>query len=166
MAFGGWIGATGTRGPIDVVGLRRQHNKWLAEQDLTLDRFANEIGESAIHFAATTKAVKRRTGALSGGWKKRTKKTKNRITVSLTNAVKHALFQEHGTGLYGPKQSWIVPKRAPLLRWKNPDTGRWCSARRVRGVKPKFIGKHGAFEAWGFGKGKLTRRAATLAGKF
>ena len=165
MSFGGYIGTTGTKGPLDILGMRKHHNKWLAEFSRSNEETLEQVGKSAVHFAATTKAVKRRTGELARGWKLTRKRSTRMLSISLVSSVKHALFQERGTGIFGPTGRYIVPKRAALLRWKSP-TGKWCSAKRVKGVPAKFIGKHGAFEAWGFGKAKFTRSANALARRF
>lgn len=147
MSFGGYIGTTGTKGPLDILGMRKHHNKWLAEFSLELESTLEKVGQGAIILAAATTAVQRRTGALSRGWKLTRKKSPNRMIVGLVTNVKHALFQERGTGIFGPTRRYITPKRSPLLKWKSPE-GKWCSAKRVKGVTAKFIGKHGAFEAW------------------
>lgn len=66
------------------------------------------------------------------------------------------LYQEVGTGLYGPLRRWITPKRAQFLSWiASPrgtrffaqsnrrifGEGRRVFARRVRGTRPKHYFK-------------------------
>ena len=53
-------------------------------------------------------------------------------------------FQEHGTGLYGPKRQWITPTTAKALRWiqSTPGApggpgGQAVFAKRVRGTPAK-----------------------------
>ena len=59
MAFGGYLGTTGIKGPWDVVGLRRQHNAWLgAHERMILDQ-ANQLGDMAISQAQNQRKVKR-----------------------------------------------------------------------------------------------------------
>lgn len=166
MSGGGWTGTSGTRGPIDVLSMRKHHNKWATSNDTMLLRVMNEIGESAVHFARTSKLVKRRSGAMADGWRKGITRNHSRIRISLISRVPHATYQEKGTGIYGPTGMPIVPRHAKFLRWQNLDTGQWHFARSVRGVRGKWIGKKSAFEAWGFGKSKLNREASRLAGKF
>ncbi|MFZ4431557.1 MAG: hypothetical protein ACOYOQ_00020 [Microthrixaceae bacterium] len=48
----------------------------------------------------------------------------------------YGLFQEVGTGLYGPLKRYITPKRAKMLSWIS-DTGERVYAKRVRGTRPK-----------------------------
>lgn len=70
--------------------------------------------------------------------------------------VFYAKYLEIGTGLYGPRNRWIVPIRARFLRFPQPGnagftlagrqrSGRagagasWVYARRVRGIRPLRI---------------------------
>lgn len=53
------------------------------------------------------------------------------------DAGPYAVFQEEGTGIYGPKKQPIRPKTAKLLSWVDPDTGERFFAKEVRGVPPK-----------------------------
>lgn len=53
------------------------------------------------------------------------------------DAGPYASFHEYGTGRYGPKKRDIVPKKAKVLTWVDPDTGERIFARSVRGVPPK-----------------------------
>jgi len=131
-----------------------------------LRKTLSDIGSSAVHFASHSKILRRRSGMLAGGWHRGFSFTSSKMTVLLVNRVPHAVYHEFGTGIYGPKGTPITPKRARLLRWKNPDTGKWCSAKSVKGVKPRWIGKDAARAAWGFGERKLTSSAEALARKF
>lgn len=47
------------------------------------------------------------------------------------------LFQEVGTGIYGPKGRPIRPRVAKALRWIDKATGDTVFAKQVRGVRPK-----------------------------
>jgi hypothetical protein len=150
----------------DVAFLRKQHNKWLGQFDASLLSAALDIGASAVHFASQSRVIKRRTGELAAGWHRGIQRKRNKITVMLVTRVKHAWFQERGTGIYGPTGLPITPRRAKFLRWKSPTTGNWIFAKSVKGVKPKWIGKNSARGAWGFGEKKLIRGATSLARKF
>lgn len=48
----------------------------------------------------------------------------------------YALYQEEGTGIYGPKGSPITPKKAKYLRFK-AKSGQIIYTKRVKGVKAK-----------------------------
>lgn len=158
-------GFSGSRGPWNVRLIQRTNASWLTDYDSMELRVASQIGDSMIYFAQNTKKVINRTGRLKGGWKKRIRRGKNRVDVRMFSNVKHAFFQENGTGLWGPRQDYIYPRQAPRLRWKTPG-GQWVSARRVKGVPAKFIGKHAHFEGWAFGRNKFKREATSLAGKY
>jgi hypothetical protein len=47
----------------------------------------------------------------------------------------YGAFVHNGTGIYGKRRKPIVPRVAPLLRWRGLD-GRYHSAKSVRGIKP------------------------------
>ena len=49
-----------------------------------------------------------------------------------------------GTGIYGPRHSYIVPKKAPFLQWQDFKTGQWFRKKRVRGMKPNNF----VYRAW------------------
>ena len=150
----------------NVEHARAQHNKWLPMHHSTIVHVMQGVGHDAVHEAQATNAVKNRTGALRGGWLYRMRSLPDLITTSVRNYVLHAFFQEHGTGIYGPTRQRIYPRRAMFLRWRNTDTGKICFARSVRGVKPKWIGKHAAFEAWAYGKSKLFAAATRIVARF
>jgi hypothetical protein len=76
----------------------------------------------------------------------------------------YGLFQEVGTGLYGPLRRWITPKRAKALSWiESPQgtrffgqsnqqimgQGRRVFAARVRGSKPKRYFRQGLWNVFG-----------------
>jgi len=54
----------------------------------------------------------------------------------------YALFQEVGTGIYGPLGRYITPKRAAMLSWVDKQGNR-VFAKRVRGVRPQHYFKRG-----------------------
>jgi hypothetical protein len=54
----------------------------------------------------------------------------------------YALFQEVGTGIYGPLGRYITPKRAAMLSWVDRSGDR-VFAKRVRGVRPQHYFKRG-----------------------
>jgi hypothetical protein len=62
----------------------------------------------------------------------------------------------YGTGIYGPRHTPVVPKRAKFLVFKTKD-GRWHKKKSVRGMKPDNFVK----EAWS----DTERMRRTLAGK-
>lgn len=163
--FGGYLGTTGTRGPIDVVGLRKENLKFAGANERILWDTLLEVGDDAVADARAQKKIKNRTGALARGWKRAMRRQSNALSVALISNVKHAFFQELGTGLWGPSGQRIRPVRAKFLRWIGPG-GKAIFARSVKGVPPKFIGKHAAFEAYSFGKAKFNRALGRLASRF
>lgn len=61
-------------------------------------------------------------------------------TRSMTTAVEsnapHAAYVEFGTGIYGPKQARIYPKRARFLAWTGKD-GKEYVRRSIAGMKAR-----------------------------
>lgn len=62
---------------------------------------------------------------------------------------KHAIYTEVGTGLYGPLNRWITPKRAKYLSWVDKGTGQRVFAKRVRGQRPKRYFRRGLEATFG-----------------
>ncbi|MDP9469054.1 MAG: hypothetical protein M3Q71_00085 [Chloroflexota bacterium] len=60
----------------------------------------------------------------------------NTIEGSVGTVVRYAVFQERGTGIYGPAGRPIRPRRAKMLRFK--VGGRVVFAREVRGSRPRW----------------------------
>lgn len=60
----------------------------------------------------------------------------------------YPLFQEVGTGIYGPLGRYITPKRARMLSWVD-KAGDRVFARRVRGVRPVQYFKRGLERVFG-----------------
>lgn len=62
------------------------------------------------------------------------------IQAKVGTDVKHAPYQEFGTGIYGPNRAPITPKSKPFLVFKTRD-GRWIRTRSVKGTKGRFYFK-------------------------
>lgn len=55
------------------------------------------------------------------------------ISAMVYPKMDYAVYVNFGTGLFGPKNSLIYPKKAKLLRWKSG--GKYVYARYTRGMK-------------------------------
>jgi len=132
----------------DVQHLRVQHNKLLRDLGAQMDRSAQQIGGRAVSIAQNTTTITNRTGAGRGGWKYRTSKVRNGAQVDVTNKVRHMYYQEHGTGVFGPKRAPYVirPRRGKFLRFV-ASGGQVVFARQVThyGVHPRLIGRAAVF---------------------
>jgi hypothetical protein len=167
MAFGGYIGTTGTRGgPIDVLAVHKAHNAFLAANDRLVAATLEEVGEVAVKHAKQTRMVKSRTGAMYRGWLRTpAQHTALGLVVSFYSNVQHAFYQEFGTGLWGPSHDYIRPKRARYLRWVSGGVVHFAA--KVKGVPPKYIGKTSWFQAGAFEGPKMFERAlGRLAARF
>lgn len=110
---------------------------------------AANTGKAAIAAAAPIE-----TGFLKSSF--RTRKFPGRVgpTVRYIAVPEYALFQEVGTGLYGPLGRWITPKRARVLAWIDSGSGAPRFARRVRGVPPQRYFQKGLNATFGAGRVK------------
>lgn|SRR5512147_168462 len=126
---------------FDSVGLRRQQDALLAKIARATDAAIEGIGANAEHVAKVSSP--HQTYQMRGGWKHRSWRSGGAAVGSLYNMVPHALYQEEGTGLWGPKRAKypIVPRRKRMLSWVGKDGVRRF-ARKVMhpGVKPRYIG--------------------------
>ena len=164
--FGGYVGTSGIRGPIDVVALRRAHNSFLDAYDRILVDTIQQVGDQAVKYARETNRVKWRSGVMAKGWMRTPAQyTSIGLVVSFYSNVQHAFYQEHGTGLWGPSRDYIRPRRARCLRWVS--NGQVHFAAKVKGVPPKYIGKHSWFQAGAFDAPKMFERSlGRLASRF
>ena len=132
---------------FNISALQRTHSRGLQEQVKVIDGAVSQIMREAVRLAQGQNAVRDRTGKMKAGWMWKMRKTQGGATGTLYNAVPHALFQDKGTGLYGPKGRAypIVARRARKLRfyWHGQLTFR----RSVMhpGVKPQRIGRAAMF---------------------
>lgn len=56
----------------------------------------------------------------------------------VTNPAGYLRYLDTGTGLYGPKNQFIVPRQAKVLHWT--ENGKDIFVKRTKGVKPqRFI---------------------------
>jgi hypothetical protein len=99
---------------------------------------------------ALQQASPRKTGTFASGFGyqiggRGTKDMELRITWSSRGKTPPKLLDwiVFGTGVYGPRKSPIVPKRAKRLSWVS-DSGRRIFAKQVRGMKPRNFIK----DAW------------------
>lgn len=62
------------------------------------------------------------------------------ISAMVYPKMDYAVYVNFGTGLFGPKNSLIYPKKAKMLRWKSG--GQYVFARYTRGMKANpFVGR-------------------------
>lgn len=103
----------------------------------------------------------RRTGHYMRSITSRVERTGNVVVGQVGSNVPYARFLEYGTGLYGPRNRWIVPKRAKALRFPQPGNkgfslagrqrqgragaqARWVYAKRTRGMRPRRFARDAA----------------------
>jgi hypothetical protein len=125
---------------FDVVYLRQQQDAVLRQIQKATDKAVEAIGHRAEYAAKISTPSK--TYQMRGGWKHRSWRTGGIANGELYNMVPHAIYQEEGTGIWGPRRAKypIVPRRKRCLSWTSG--GQRFFARRVMhpGVKPRFIG--------------------------
>jgi len=119
-------------------GLPQNSRKWTDE--------AEHVGKAAIAAAAPLQ-----TGFLKTSIRSRSFPGRIGPTVRYIAVPDYSLFQEVGTGIYGPMGRYITPKRAKMLSWIDRGSGERRFARRVRGVKPKRYFQKGLGATFGRG---------------
>lgn len=87
-----------------------------------------EIQQTRVHSAAgLVSGLRVERGTKPGEWRV--------LSTHRTPGVPE--WQHEGTGLYGPRRRRIRPKRASVLAWQDPASGKWIRAASVRGVRPR-----------------------------
>lgn len=61
--------------------------------------------------------------------------TGNKLSIGIGSRAKYGFYLESGTGLYGPRRSYIYPKRAKALVFR--IGAKLIFAKRVKGIKPR-----------------------------
>jgi hypothetical protein len=129
---------------VDVGSLRSQHSELLREIGRAIDGSVKAILGSAAQRSRDTRIIKNRTGKMRAGWQWMSYPTRHGAFGSMWNPVAHALYQEKGTGVFGPNRApyWIEAKRARCLRFVSAS-GAIIFRRRVLhyGVHPRYIGR-------------------------
>jgi hypothetical protein len=57
------------------------------------------------------------------------------LVMRVGSGLYYSLWVHNGTGLYGPRHTWIVPKAKKFMRWTDKG-GKVHFAKRVKGMKP------------------------------
>lgn len=122
-----------------------------------LDLYGRKIVHSAQMLAPVDKAVTRNAidytlnndGQLKLVWKRPASRPKQLIDWIL-----------YGTGIYGPRRSPIVPKKAKFLQWRD-KRGNFHRAKSVRGMEPRNFVKQ-AWENTQTERRKLAQRVGRL----
>jgi hypothetical protein len=125
---------------FDVVGLRRQQDAMFRQLMRGTDDAVEALGRRSEAQAKASTPSK--TYQMRGGWKHRSWRNGGVVNGELYNMVPHALYQEEGTGLWGPKRAKypIVPRRKKCLSWSAGGTRFFARKVMHPGVKPRFIG--------------------------
>jgi len=133
---------------FNISALKRTHSKAIQEQVKVFDGATSQILREAVRLAQGQNAIRDRSGKLRSGWLWKMRKTQDGATGTLYNAVPYAIYQEKGTGKYGPKGApyRITARRAKMLRFRN-GSGDLVFRHSVMhpGVKPQRIGRAALF---------------------
>lgn len=134
--------------------------KVLIEEATRSMRLATQQIESVWKSRA---ARARRTGTYIRSIRSTVRTTGTTVTGTVAAGVRYAEFLEKGTGLYGPRNQWIEPKSAKVLRFpagkegfrlsgqqragKAGESAQFVFARRVRGIRPRRFARDSALIA-------------------
>ncbi len=124
---------------VNAEGLLRALRSMTVDLDQRLaDRFGDQVEANAP----------RRTGELAGSVEiGRAVPTGSGAQCSATVTARHAVWQEEGTGIYGPSGTPITPKSGRVLRFDWPSAGGVVFATRVAGSPPTHFWTR-AVESW------------------
>jgi hypothetical protein len=141
---------------IEFKGLPNSSTLTSGVDRIVMDE-AERSMNNAVHRAhsevLSRMARHRRTGHMMRGVTTRVQRVGSMVVGLIGTNVFYTPFHEFGTGLYGPRHRWIVPKRAQALRFPQPGNrgftlagrqrsgkaganARWVYAKRVRGIRP------------------------------
>jgi hypothetical protein len=109
--------------------------------EATKSAITTAINKSLVGYQATAKQLAPfDKGALRGSiqispasWSGNTGKG------SVGTNLNYAVYQETGTGIYGPRHTPITPKTKPVLSWYSG--GKWHFAKSVKGSRPRWYMK-------------------------
>jgi hypothetical protein len=76
------------------------------------------------------------TGRLRGSIRTRVEARGLQVTGTVAATARHAVWVHEGTGLYGPRHTYITPRRGRYLVFPG-RSGQTVFARRVAGVRPR-----------------------------
>jgi len=131
---------------VSIPNLPSLQAAFTKASELTRQAVTTAINKSLVGYQATAKQLAPiDQGILRGSiqiqpavW------TGNNATGSVGTTTKYAVFQEIGTGIYGPRHTPITPKTKPVLAWFSG--GAWHFAKSVKGSKPHWY-MRGSVEA-------------------
>jgi hypothetical protein len=123
---------------IQVQGLSELNQSFQRAPELTQARVTVAMNKSLVRLQATAKSLAPvDQGILRGSllisptiWNGST------ATGSVGTNLAYSIYQEQGTGIYGPHGTPIRPKTKKVMAWNK--NGTWHFAREVKGVRPKW----------------------------
>ena len=123
---------------INVHGLADLDKQFQKAPELVRSHITTAMNKSLVRLHGTAKElVPVDQGTLRGSliispvtWSGST------ATGNVGTNLHYAVYQEQGTGIYGPSGQPIRPKTKTVLAWQK--NGAWHFARQVRGVRPKW----------------------------
>ncbi len=106
--------------------------------EITSRAVVDAVNRSLVGYQATAKGLAPvDTGRLRSSIQLRpARRTGNQIEGSVGTSVRYSVFQELGTGIYGPLGRPIRPKTGKVLRFVS--RGKVVYAREVRGSRPRY----------------------------
>ncbi len=127
---------------LEVQGLDKLNDSFQRAPQITMKHLTLAMNKSLVKLQATAKELapvdtnRLRNSILISP----AVVTGNTITGSVGTNVTYSVFQEAGTGIYGPLGRPITPKTKKVLAWQGKG-GDWHYAKQVKGVRPKYYMK-------------------------
>jgi hypothetical protein len=124
---------------VDIPQLPALQKAFAQAPALTRQAVATALNKSLTGYQATAKQLapidtgdlRSRIALYPGSW------SGNTIRGSVAAEAPHSIWQEAGTGIYGPRHTPITPKTKSTLAWFSG--GQWHFAKSVKGSKPRWF---------------------------
>ena len=127
---------------VEIKNLKELQDRFKQAPDITAKHIIGAGNKSLISLQGTAKQLapvdtsRLRQSILVSPMKR----TGNVISGSVGTSTTYSVYQEVGTGIYGPKHAPIKPKTKKFLAFKTKD-GKWIRAKSVKGVRGRFYMK-------------------------
>ena len=124
---------------VEIPNLPALQKAFAQAPVLTRQAVTTALNKSLTGYQATAKQLapidtgdlRSRIALYPGSW------SGNTIRGSVAAEAPHSIWQEAGTGIYGPRHTPITPKIKSTLAWFSGGT--WHFAKSVKGSKPRWF---------------------------
>jgi len=124
---------------VDASKVARQYGALAGEMKIGARNGVYDIADKI--FGKSQYEVPVGCGGLAGSLKKSGNVKYDDLSATIgynarSKGAPYPWYVHEGTGIYGPKNMPIKPKKMPFLQWRTCD-GRWHRAKEIRGQRPQ-----------------------------